>query len=64
MSTDLVQVKARIPRELKRQAFAAFALNEITFRQWLEAHLHAWMASSPSDGVAYQQLTHSTEPLC
>jgi hypothetical protein len=38
-----VQVKAMIPRELKRQAFVAFAAREQKFSHWLRTQLEAWV---------------------
>lgn len=37
----LVQVKAEIPRELKRRAFAVLALREQRFNRWLRGQLEA-----------------------
>jgi len=38
-----VQVKAVIPRELKRQAFVALAAREQKFSHWLRTQLEAWL---------------------
>jgi len=38
-----VQVKADVPRELKRRAFAAFALREEKFARWLRTQLEQWL---------------------
>jgi len=46
MMTDRVQVKAEIPRELKRRAFAALALREETFNRWLQRALAAFLQES------------------
>lgn len=40
---DFVQVHAEIPRQLKRQAFIAFAEQEVRFAPWLRAQLEAWL---------------------
>jgi hypothetical protein len=37
----VVQVKAYIPRQLKRQAFAAFAMEETNFSRWVRQQLDA-----------------------
>jgi hypothetical protein len=44
---QLVQVKAAVPRELKRKAFAALALREEKFNRWLERELAALIHASP-----------------
>jgi hypothetical protein len=40
---EYVQVKADVPRALKRRAFAALALREEKFNQWLRTQLEAWL---------------------
>ena len=40
---DCVQVKAVIPRELKRQTFVALAAREQKFSHWLRAQLEIWL---------------------
>ena len=40
---DLVQVKATIPRPLKRRAFAVFALHEEKFNRWLQTQMETWL---------------------
>lgn len=45
MST-LVQVKAIIPRDLKRRAFAVLALREEKFNGWLQRELEALLQKS------------------
>src|SRR5262249_36360959 len=40
---EVVQVKAAIPRALKRRAFAAFALRDEKFAWWLRTHLESWL---------------------
>ena len=37
------QVKAAIPRDLKRRAFAAFAMREEKFNRWLRTQLEGWL---------------------
>jgi hypothetical protein len=39
MPPENVQVKAKISRDLKRLAFAAFALREEKFNRWLRVQL-------------------------
>ena len=38
-----VQVKAAIPRDLKRRAFAALALREEKFNRWLQRELEEFL---------------------
>ncbi len=38
---ECVQVKAAVPRDLKRRAFAALALREERFNRWLTVQLEA-----------------------
>ena len=40
---ETAQVKAAIPRELKRRAFAALALREEKFKRWLQRELEAFV---------------------
>jgi hypothetical protein len=40
---DLVQIKATIPRPLKRRAFAALAMREERFNRWLRTQLEVWL---------------------
>jgi hypothetical protein len=40
---ETAQVKAAIPRELKRRAFAALALREEKFNRWLQKELEAFL---------------------
>ena len=40
---EVVQIKAEIPRDLKRRAFAALALRDEKFTQWLRLQLEAWL---------------------
>jgi hypothetical protein len=39
----LVQVKAEIPRDLKRRAFAVLAWREERFNHWLCGQLERWL---------------------
>jgi hypothetical protein len=41
--SEVVQIKAEIPRDLKRRAFAAFALRDEKFTRWLRLQLEAWL---------------------
>lgn len=56
---DTVQVKAILPRELKRQAFTAFAWHEMKFNRWLEAQLCTWLEEVewPYEGMAITENT-------
>jgi hypothetical protein len=40
---ELAQVKAAIPRDLKRRAFSALALREEKFNRWLQRQLEAFL---------------------
>jgi hypothetical protein len=40
---DGVQVRAVIPRELKRRAFVALAVREEKFSSWLRNQLESWL---------------------
>ena len=59
MSSDLVQVKATIPRERKRRAFAALAEREQKFRNWLEIHLETWLQQITAERTAQGQISQS-----
>jgi hypothetical protein len=41
--SELAQVKAAIPKTLKREAFATFALQDEKFTRWLERELRAYV---------------------
>jgi len=43
---DVAQVKAAIPRTLKRKAFATFALQEEKFNRWLRRKLEQFVHES------------------
>jgi len=47
---EFVQVKAEIPRTLKRRAFAAFALREERFNRWLRTQLEKWLEEIDETG--------------
>jgi hypothetical protein len=40
---ELVQVKAEIPRDLKRRTFAELALREVRFNHWLQTQMVQWL---------------------
>jgi hypothetical protein len=44
--SELAQVKAAIPKDLKRKAFATFALQDEKFNHWLERELRAFVQAS------------------
>ena len=46
--TNTTQVKAAIPRELKRRTFAALALREQRFNHWLRTQMETWLAQVES----------------
>ena len=45
-----VQVKAEIPRDLKRRTFAAFALREEKFAQWLRTQMEVYVQQVEGTG--------------
>ena len=47
---DIVQVKAVIPRTLKRRAFGALALRGEKFSHWLQAQLEEWLRQIEQNG--------------
>ena len=40
---EVAQIKAVIPRELKRRTFAVLALRDDKFNRWLRRQLEAWL---------------------
>ena len=44
--SELAQVKATIPKDLKRKAFATFALHDEKFNRWLERELRAFIPTA------------------
>jgi hypothetical protein len=40
---ETVAVKASMPRHLRRQAFAPFALRDMTFSAWVRPPLEYWL---------------------
>ncbi len=44
-----VQVKAEIPRNLKRQVFAKLALRDEKFNRWLRTQMELWLADDDSE---------------
>jgi len=44
-----VQVKADVPRDLKRRAFAALALREQRFNWWLRTQMEEWLRQVETD---------------
>ena len=47
---NMAQVKAAIPRDLKRRAFATFARREEKFNRWLRAQLETWLQEVVAEG--------------
>ena len=45
MATNVTQVRANIPRRLKRLAFSQLALQELTFSTWVRERLEEWLCS-------------------
>jgi hypothetical protein len=48
---ELAQVKATIPKDLKRKAFATFALHDEKFNRWLERELRAFIQESDPGAI-------------
>ena len=66
---DVAQVKAAIPRDLKRRAFAAFALREDKFNRWLQRELEQFLQvidAQASEGKECHSNTsqYTTTPEC
>jgi len=40
---EIVAIKGYVKRELRRQAFAQFALHDLTFSAWLQGQLERWV---------------------
>ena len=40
---ELAQIRADVPRDLKRRAFAALALREVKFNRWLRIQMETWL---------------------
>lgn len=54
---ETTAVKGYIPRNLRRTAFAQFALRDLTFSGWLREHLERWVQDNaevapPSEELA------------
>jgi hypothetical protein len=50
MTKDVVQVRAEIPRDLKRKAFATFALTDEKFNRWLQRALEEFVQHNAALG--------------
>ena len=48
MEKDEVQVQGRLPRSLKRELYAALALQEKKFTPWLREQAETWVATVAS----------------
>jgi hypothetical protein len=40
---DFVQLKAAVPRLLKRKVYAKFAMRDLKFQTWLNQQLQTWL---------------------
>lgn len=49
---DRTTVKAYLPRDLKRAAFAAFAWRDLTFSAWAREQLERWLRDMNVPGEA------------
>jgi hypothetical protein len=47
---ETAAVKAYLPKPLKRQAFAAFALRDLNFSRWAREQLEAWLQEIQTPG--------------
>jgi hypothetical protein len=54
--SEVVQIKAEIPRDLKRRAFAALALRDEKFTRWLRLQLEAWLREVEESNEESQRL--------
>jgi hypothetical protein len=64
--SELAQVKATIPKDLKRKAFATFALQDEKFNRWLERELRAFVQESDPGEVLEQYArdrSHGDKPV-
>jgi hypothetical protein len=43
LGSDTVKTQVYLPRALKRQAFAAFALRDLNFSRWARQQLEGWL---------------------
>lgn len=55
MNTSVAQVRADLPRDLKRKAFAAFALRDIRFSTWLRTQIETWLEELELEEVEGQR---------
>jgi hypothetical protein len=46
---EIAQVKAAIPRDLKKRTFAALALREEKFNRWLRTQMEEWLRQVEAD---------------
>ena len=52
---EIIAVKGYLPGDLKRRAFSAFALRELTFSTWRQDQLQQWLREQerlPGEPVA------------
>jgi hypothetical protein len=62
---ELAQVKAKIPKDLKRKVFATFALQDEKFNRWLERELRAFVrASGALEQAAQESPSPPQEHVC
>jgi hypothetical protein len=55
---EVTSVKGYISRDLRRRAFAQFALRDMSFSGWLRVHLSRWLEEVGELGVG----TGTTQP--
>jgi hypothetical protein len=48
---EVTSIKGYIPRDLRRRAFAQFALRDMSFSGWLRVHLRRWLEEVGELGV-------------
>jgi hypothetical protein len=54
----LVQVKAEIPRDLKRRTFARLALQGVRFNTWLRRQMLRWLEETEQVDAKHEGENH------
>jgi hypothetical protein len=63
VTEEMAQVRAEIPRALKRKAFAVFALRDIYFNRWLQHQLEAFVQESSELAAQRRDPAHLDEDV-
>jgi hypothetical protein len=58
---NMVQIKAEISRELKRQLLMALAAREEKFGPWLRAHLASWLREEANSAASMPEEASSKD---